>query len=66
MSHQEKPIYLYHAMLLLLHPDADHCVEERPIPQDLLMASVDVPTLRLPDYVHDIHTGASDKVGACG
>jgi hypothetical protein len=77
MTHQEKPIYLYHAILLLLllplrsqeGPGGQrvHEVKVREVGAEEAMAGVaDSATLmaRLPDYVHDIHTGAADKVGA--
>jgi hypothetical protein len=62
MTHQEKPIYFYHAVLLVLFPQADHQVVEVEIGDEVVTARVDTDQLTIPDFCHDIHTGATDKV----
>ena len=66
MTHEEKPIYLYNIILILLNKDK-FCVEDilKYTPSDAEIKdhkNIVIPdSFELDDYVHDIHTGNKSK-----
>jgi hypothetical protein len=63
MTHREQPIYLYHAVLLIVHAGAcDTAIEDTGVGVDVEQLLSDPRlTVELPDFCRDIHTGARDK-----